>query len=309
MSSYIEIGNYVFRNVNAVSIESSWKNLTQRAKIKLPNIKALLEKNIKPGDPVIIKLGYNSSLNIEYEGFVSTIAPSTPIEITCEDEMWKLKQQTVTMSWRSVTLKEVLKYLVPDATIECPDIILSPFRIDKLSKAKALEKLKDEFTLVIYFRGKNLYAGLAYQEKDLGRQKYHFQKNIAHSSLVYKGKDDVKIKVKAISIMPNNTKIDTELGDADGEQRTLHFYNLTLAELKKQAQEKINLMKYDGYRGTFTGFGVPVVKHGMVAELLDNKYPERAGSYFIDSVNTTYDSNGFRREIELGRKAGTELIL
>ena len=308
MSCYIEIGKYIFRNVNSVRIESSWKELTSRATIKLPNIKRLLEKDIKNGDEVLIRLGYNGELKDEFVGYVASVSPKIPLEIMCEDEMWKLKQKTVSHSWRSVKLKDVLKTLVPDATIECPDVTLSPFRLDKVTVAMALEKLKDEYMLVVYFRNKKLFVGLAYNEKSLGEVNYHFQKNAMMSSLVFKKKEDIKIKVKAISIMPDNTRIEYEAGDPDGGQHTVHFYNHTKAELQALVKEKINRMKFDGYRGSFKAFGIPLPQHGMVANMMDDRYPERAGSFFIDGVTTDYGADGFRREVELGRSANSTLI-
>lgn len=309
MGCYIEIGKYIFRCVHSVEVNKSWKTLTDTATIKLPNVEGSLDKNIKPGDAVLIKFGYDDNLVTEFEGYVSSISPATPLEIMCEDEMWQQKQKQVNggkgMSWKTTTLGDVLKYLVPDATIECPVINLSPFRIDKsvTSVGAAIKEIKERFTLVAYYRSKKLYVGLAYQEKGLGTVKYHFQKNALVGDLVYKRKEDVKVKVKAISMLPNNTKIEEEVGDKEGETHTLHFYNLTKEELKQQAEEKIGRMRYDGYRGSFTAFGIPFIDHGMVAELMDDKYPERTGSFFVDTVKTSYGPGGIRRTIEPGKKA------
>lgn len=312
-SSYIEIGKYQFTDrVNSVSIEQSWKELAQTATIRLPNIKRLLEKEIVVGDPVLIQLGYNDNLVEEFRGFVSGINPGSPVEFECMDEMWNLKQQSnITKAWKSTTVKEVLKYLVPGATLDVPDITLSPFRIDKINTFEALKKLKESYNLVIYFRDGKLFCGLAYQE-DAGEVKYRLSGKTANcliGELKFKKSTDVKIKVNAISLLPNNTSISVDAGDTDGELRTLHFYNLTKDELKKQAEEKINLLKFDGYRGSLIGFGLPFAKFGMTAHLFDDNYPEREGIYFIDSVKTTYSVQaGYRRVVTLGRKANGTLI-
>jgi len=311
-SSDITIGNYQFIDrCNSAEINMSWKELAQTAKISLPNIKRLLEKNIKVGDVVLIKLGYNDTIVEEFRGYVSSVSPGTPVVFECMDEMWIYKQSTVTKAWRTTTVKDVLEYMIPSATIEVPEINLTSFRVDQVTVYDALKELKEKYGLVIYFREGVLFCGLAYQETNLGEVKYHFQQNIPlqNNSLIFRSANDVKVKVKAISMMPNNTSIKVEVGDADGEQRTLHFYNLTEAELKAQATDKINLLKFDGYRGDLTAFGVPVSKFGMAAELIDDKYPERAGKYFIDSVRTTYSvSAGYRRVVQLGRKANGSLL-
>lgn len=311
-TSHIEIGKYQFVDrCHGVEVNTSWKELAQTAKISMPNIKRTLEKNIAVGDVVVIKLGYNDILNDEFTGYVSSVSPGTPVVFECMDEMWKYKQTTVTKAWRSATVKEVIQYMIPDATIEVPGISLTNFRLNQVTVFDALKKLKEEYGLVIYFRDGVLFCGLAYQETDLGEVKYHFQKNIPlqNSGLVFRNSTDVKVKVKAVSLLPNNTSIKVEVGDTDGEQRTLHFYNLTESELKAQATDKINLLKFDGYRGELVTFGVPVARFGMTATLIDDKYPEREGDYFIDSVKTTYSvSAGYRRVVQLGRKANANLI-
>lgn len=310
MNSHITIGNYVFKTgkTNSVKITSSRKVIGDTAVIKLPNYRSgstKLDSLISEGDVVIIKLGYDEIYNVEFEGYVSEIKPSTPLEIICEDEIWNLKQEQVSMSWKKTSLHNVLRYLVPDATIECLDIDLSPFRLDKVSKAEALAKIKREFGLDVYFRNKKLYVGFAYQEKGVKEVRYNFQKNVPKGdSLTYKTKKGVKIKVKAISILKNNKRIEAEVGDKDGELRTLHFYNITSqSDLKKIAEEKLDLLKYDGYRGKMKAKGVPFVTHSARAELNSDKFPDRKGKYFIDEVITSYDGSGFKRELEIGKKA------
>jgi hypothetical protein len=311
MSSYIEIGTKTFRRNAGVQIKSSRKTLTDTASVKLPNLKALLDdptKKISVGDKIEISLGYNGNNNVEFSGYVSEIKPTSPIELMCEDEMWQLKQQYVSKSWESVKLVDVLKFLVSSVnTTECPDITLAPFRLDKTTKFKALEKLKEEYGLDVYFRDKKLYAGLAYGESGSKKVKYHFQKNVPTSTeqtgLIYKRKSDVKIKVQAISLTPDNKKIQEDVGDPDGELHTLHFYNLTKVQLKQQATDMIDKMKYDGYRGTLKTFGVPRPNHGDIAQLDDGKYLDRAGEFFIDSVEIDYNNRGYRKLLELGKKA------
>ena len=212
------------------------------------------------------------------------------------------------MSWRNTTLKEVLKYLVPEANIiECPDVTLSPFRLDNVTVAKALQTLKDEYLLTVYYRFDKLFVGLPYLEKGLGEVVYHMQKNVPSASeqgeLTFKRKEDLKLKVKAISIMPDNTRIEKEFGDSDGDSTTLHFYNKKESELEALAKEQINRMKYNGYKGSLNAFGRPFTMHGMIANLEDDKFPERQSAVFIDRVLVEYNSStGYKRKNELGRK-------
>lgn len=310
--SYIEVGRYVFRACNSVTVRSSWKTLGDTCTIQLPNIKELLSKgeNIKGGDAVLVKLGYDTEVEEEFRGYVTTVGTSQPYTIECMDEMYQLNRTTVTKAWDTTTLKEVVQYLVGDATVgDIPDISLDNFRLNRVSKGQALQKLKDEYGLVAYFRSGQLYVGLAYYEAGLGVQRYRFEAPDANapapSGLNYVRASDMRIKLTMVSLMPDNSKVTVEAGDADGEARTLHYFNKSAAELKALATDAINRLKYDGYRGSFLAKGLPRVTHGMVAELSSGAFPERDGRYFIDAVNTTFNGRtGYSREIELGRTAG-----
>lgn len=306
MNSRITIGQYVFNYCHQAEVNTSWKTLADTAVVELPNVEGMLEKQLKPGLPVIIELGYDGLFVEDFRGYVSAVSPKTPIRIECMDEMWKLRQETISKSWRSTTLEEVVRYIAPSALLaSVPLITLAPFRLDKVTRAEALEVIKEQYGLAVFFRGPQLYVGLPYQlDEDPFLWRYHFQKNVASfGSLEFRRADDVKVKVKAISILPNNDRLEEDLGDADGELHTLHFFNLTRSELKKQGDEKMKLLKFDGYKGSMLAFGFPNAQHSGIAVLDDGKYPERKGRYFIDAVKVTYGPNGYRREITPGKAA------
>lgn len=312
--SVVEVGDYVFRLVHSVTIKSSWKTLGDTCVIELPNIKDILAKQnvIKGGDRVVVKLGYNEDVVEEFRGYVQHVSSTWPYTIHCLDDLYPLTRDNVTMSWESTTLKDVLKYLVPSAALaQVPTITLKGFRLNRVTKAAALQKLRDEYGLVAYFREGKLYCGLAYGETGLGSVAYHFEKNLPkrQTGVDFVRAADIHLKVKAISMLPDNTTITVEAGDANGEERTLHYYDKTKAELKVLAEDAVNLLKYDGLRGTIATKGLPRCKHGQVAELVSDVYPERTGNYFIDSVTTTFNgSTGYSRAVELGRKSNAALI-
>lgn len=310
----VTIGGLTFDYVHSIDIKSSWKTLNDECIIQLPNQKDMLAAidAMGAGTSVTVKLGYDGNLSTEFEGYIKSVSANHPYTITCWDGMWNLAQQEVTKSWESTTLKEVVQFLVADSTVgDVPSVTLAPFKLNRVTKAAALQKLKDEYGLVAYFRGSKLYVGLAYYETGLGEFVYHFEKNVAkrNNRLEFKRSNDVKLKVKGISIKPDNTKIEVTAGDSDGELRTLHFYDKTEAELKALVNDRINLLKYSGYRGSFMSKGEPRPVHGAVAKLFSDLYPERNGSYFIDEVHTTFNgSTGFSRQITLGRLADATLI-
>jgi len=319
LSCNILIGNLAFGKVNEVSVVRDFREIGDTATIKLPSLKNRMEDAIQVGDAVSITLGYKGvQSNEEFLGYVSKVHPKTPFEIECEDHIFNLKRTPISNTWRATNLKEIISYLVSEVNAandtnitlheKIPDIEMTKFRFNKTNAAQALQILKDEHGLVAYFRANSLYVGLAYFDAQPTVQ-YSTKSNVISDDLTFRKAEDVKIKVNAIGITSDNKKIelDTPVGDADGDERTLFFYNITdKTKLKELAEAKLNLLKYDGMEGSLTTFLTPYATHGMVAELADPDYNDgRTGSYFIDSVEVKFGLNGARRVIELGPKAST----
>jgi phage protein D len=302
----IIIGPYKFnRHVHEVKVESSWQNLADTATIKLASLQGLTEKNVKPGMEVSIRMGYvGVSDTLEFEGFVKRVHPKVPVEIECEDSLYLLRKINLSKSFKDTTLKEVVNFIIKDTAIslhgQLPDVQLDKFRLPNINGAEALQKLKEEYGFVAYFRGKALYVGLAYTDKP-GEVKYDTTRNVAEMKLERRYAEDTRIKVLVKSIQKDNSVIEVEEGDADGEQRTIMRYNIKdKATLKQIAKDELKLFKRDGYEGSFTGWLVPFAAHGMTAHLDDPDYPERGGSYLINKVTTTFGTSGGRRIIEPG---------
>jgi hypothetical protein len=311
LSCKITIGDYEFTHVNEVSISSSRKELVDTAVIRLPRRykSATLTSVIKEGDPVSVELGYKGKLKTEFTGYVLKIGTKIPVEITCEDQMYKLKRTPAKAKiWASTTLKEIIHHLAPDASIEVPSIALAPYYIKgKLNVAKVLESLKDQYGLDVFYRpdGK-LYVGLGLYEKQsiqMGSNYYDTSLNVINNDLQFRTADAIRIRLKMISMQPNGKHITYEGGDGDGEIRTLHEYNLKLEDMKKLIDSRIKLFKTDRADGQFETFGIPFAMHGMIASLHNPYFTDQDGSYFIDKVETRFGVDGFRRVNTLGKRA------
>lgn len=283
--------------------------LTSTAVIKLANVKTFvgdptaLDRAISVGDEVVIELGYDGANKVEFVGYVSEKRPNVPFEIHCEDEMWKLKQKKVSGNYPSIKLSSLIESLVPGANLaQIMDINLTDFRINNATVSQVLSQIKTTYGLDVYFRGKTLYCGLAYLEG--GKIiKYHLQDNTIKNSLVFQQPGDFKIRVRAISLQSDNSYLETEVGDGDGNFTTLHFSNLSMDALQKAATEKVKELKIKGYKGSVTAWGRPFAQHGDTAQFLDRFYPQRQQSNFIDQVTVEWGQKGFRRIIVPGRRA------
>lgn len=297
-----------FSYCKEITIKKGWKSLTDTCVITLPRKLKLEGKNLvdflRPGFGVQVYLGYNGRFNLEFSGYIARVEPNVPAVLHCEDEMWKLKQTSYKFSYKSVSLSQLISDIAPNYKTVTVGAELGPFRISNVSAAKVLEELRKNFGFSSWFVGTTLYVGLPYSLGRKTKHLYGFQMNIIdNEKLQYRTKQEAKVKVKAISIFPNNSRIEEKLGDEQGEEHTLHFYGLQKAELKARALQELDKLKYDGYKGKIRSFGFPFCLHGDIAEISDELYTERTGAYFIDEVEVECGLSGFKRTLTLGGKA------
>lgn len=310
----ITLGKFNFNFVNEIEIDSSWQTFTDKATIRIPKSLQFEGKDIiagdnpqlKRGDPVKIELGYFPNLNTEFEGFITDIKPTLPLEIICEDEMYLIKQTNFNKSFRTVNLKvliaEVLKESGSSLSFVANDIELGKFRIVEANGVEVFEELKKSYGIYTFIQNGTLFSGLPYQIELQNKVKYHLEKNILDSSdLVFSRNDDQKLKVKAISIT-DNIKIEETLGDASGESRTLYFYGLSRKELIDTATREIERIKSTSLKGVLETFGEPFIQHNDIASINSESTPEKIGDYLVKRVFTRFGMGGFRREIEPDRK-------
>lgn len=318
LSTHIEIGDFEFDTCVETEIVSSVDSLTDTCKITIPRkfqwdgrtIALGDDPIIKRKDKVIVKAGYDGNLETQFIGYVRNIKPGVPVTIECEDSMMLLKQQEITKAYRSgLELRALLQDILPaDVEFVCVDMKLGDYRFSKVSPAMILQDLRSRYGLYSYFRlitepGKEtrpvLYVGWRYWTDNRFEADFVFGETIIDSSdLVYRRSEDVRLKVKVIGIRKNNQRHEVEVGDPDGELRTVHYYNTDDELLLKRAKQDLERFKYTGYYGSFTTFGEPSVQKGDIASLVANKYnPD--GKYLIQKVTKRIGvKTGYKQTIE-----------
>lgn len=317
---HIKIGDISFRSVNEVTIKHTIFSVGDTATLKLPlsaymrnAATSQLEKvqtsdKFKVGDKITISLGYNGRLNTEFVGFVKRLNLKMPLEIECEDFTWPLRRVNIKQSWKKASLKEILTYVGTQAGFQLldgtPDVTITNFMANNQTALWILQQIKDTYGLTVYFtQDGKLYAGLAYTRKS-GEVKLTTGRNVIKSDdLKWLNADEVKLKIKIISMEKNGNRLEAEIGDSDGEIRTLHFYDVKdKSQLQELAKAEIQKYKYSGYRGSVNCFISPYAEPTMTALLNDVQFPERSGSYFIESTEVKYGLQGARRKVTLGIK-------
>lgn len=326
-----------FNFYNSWETNESYEHLTDTAKIVVPAKLSMEGLNLfsgtnpvfKRGDKVEIEAGYYPTLRTVFKGYVKEISSHTPIEIECEDEMYQLKQYTVNYPEKyslittgkngrhlkrpkiissNITLQQLMDNIIADdidfKVID--DIKLGQFRATRATPAMVLDKLRTEYGLFSYFRDGVLQIGFANNASDTKEEEFIIEEVVINSDeLDYQTKEDVKVKVKAISMMPDNSKIEVEAGDPDGEQKTIHKYNLSKEDLQKVADKWVAEFKYTGFVGELETFGEPYLRHGDRAKIVSRKHPEKNGVYLVKSVRRRGSvEGGFRQYLTLGAKVG-----
>lgn len=321
LGAEITIGGIRFKRVNSVEIESDMRRLEDVATIKIPTTALLTKtgdfatevetaKTFAVGDEVIIKKGYDGDLREEFHGYVSKIRPNTPLEIECVDATWLLRRINLQKGFQNVTLRELLDFILSGTGItlegEPPTINFKQFYFRNVSAAKALQKLKDEYGLVMYFKSfKKLFVGIS-SDNDGATVKYRFGQNVIDQNLEWESEEDVKMSVKAINIRKDNTKVEKEVGDAEGEKRTIFLYDLqNESDLERLALEELKKYRFTGYKGSFKTFLLPVCRVGNVADIVDPNFPERGGKYLIEKITVSYGEGGGRRKVTPGLKVSS----
>lgn len=313
LCSKITIGDKSFTGVSDVKIKRSIHELGATATIKVPVTAVLHSESepptyvetaqaIKVGDRVTVMLGYDGVKNVEFRGYVKLLNLKTPLEIVCEDEFYTTRSRKVTLQGKT-TLHQILT----DCGLRvgyAVTLTLSSFQADNKPVAWVLAKLQTEYGLTIWFDldGK-VYASEPY--KVVGRDvKYRLRYNvISDDDLKYHRADDVKLKVKAVCIYKDGTKVEAEIGAKDGTEKKLYFYDVKEQnELAALAAAELRRYSFDGYSGKITTFLQPYAEPCMAAAIEDEVYNVRDGRYYIESTEVTYGTGGGRRTIEIGLK-------
>lgn len=297
--------------VTEVEITRDTEKLTDECHLTLPKkIKwdGATEIPVQRGDGVKVWLGYDDDLQLAFVGYVRDVGFKTPVVITCEDEMFKLKQmEAKKKAYKSVNLETLLK----DQGLKYPlrvmgEQSLGQYRVTADTVASLLGHLQEN-GVRSFFRYEDgspvLYCGVLFERDSRPSQVFATGVNIIDDQNLEQQKaENMRLRIKAISLMPDNKKVRVEVGDADGERRTLHTYNKKKEELKAWAEQEIKRLKRDGLTGSFTTFGYrPVDKLDAIGIKIDG---EKKGVYQVKKNVIKYGTGGFRQEITLGMRTG-----
>lgn len=212
------------------------------------------------------------------------------------------------------------------------------FIIGNETACQVLQRLQKTYGFESYFRGNELRCGsLIYIPSEAVTKNFVFQRDILpDDELEYVRKDDLtlsaiarntltettgkltkdgqaktkKVRIEVLVTLRNGKQVIKEIKRGDkvatnneGERRTLFFPGAkTVDELGKLALAELVKYYYTGLKGSFTTFGLPFMRQGDNANIIDNILPERQGLYRIKKVEYSGGVSGLRQKIFLDFK-------
>ncbi len=150
---------------------------------------------------------YATTINRIFTGFISAVDAKIPVKLSCEDNMWKLKQIAATDKNYPASIDNIgdifadfysadrFRYNVHPEKNAFFKLSIGNFRILNETWAKVFERLRKDKRLYFYFRGDIMRGGgIVYYPQDQGAAiPFAFQKNIIKDELTYKLKTDINI--------------------------------------------------------------------------------------------------------------------
>lgn len=304
---------------NAVEWKGSVDNYSDTAMVKVPGVARLrttdnqystvnAAEQFTEGMKVGIYCGYNGNLPLRFEGFIRRINFTIPVEIECEGYSYQLrKKEGYTKSYGSTTVRQVLADLIAGTDIKLssfiPDIPLKNIYFKNVKGTDVLDYLKDKCLLTIKFTGAQLYCGLV-QTEPANVVKLRLGWNvIKDGDLKFDtGKELATVNIQIEKRNADGTKTKANVGAKDGASKILKIRHIDDPALQKEiADKKRKELQYRGYEGSITLFAIPVVLPGDAVDIIDKRYPQRTGKYFVEAVEGSMSvSGGGRQKVKIG---------
>jgi len=329
-----------YDHVHSLKIRSSWKEITDTATVEMPlllrqrsdsGVQRSFADKFTVGDFIEITCQYqglyDTYTSVEFKGFIKKISPKIPLTLECEDGSYWFRRVSLYKEWKksdAPSLQSVLKYVVNEVNAESKykfelkvsadlNHQFTTFRIgtndNKVSAAEALQFLKDNYGVALWFDEATLYAGLAYTQASESKEVViNLQGNVLRNGnhLTFRDASDVQYVEEGKAFTQDNKVIEARYpATGSGDTRPFITYDAkdkaTLEKLIKAHHAKLGgQARLEGYVCTKL---VPFVRHSDVVRLIDPDFKEREGKYLVDTVELEFDTrSGFTRKIYPGIK-------
>lgn len=312
MTHDVKVEGYKPFKCNSMQWTRSIDNCIDTAKLKLPGIckfkggeRVITGMQFKEGMKVTIYAGYDNKNDMRFMGFIKRINFNSPLEIECEGYSYQLRKKSINKSFLNTTIREILQFITEGTDIKLADNIpaipIPKVLFKNYNGLQVLEYMKEKCLLTAYFDFNTLYVGLrgGLQKPEI---KFQLRWNvIKDSELVFNTNTtiiNILLDGREQNGEQNRQKAKTIKA---GNEKIVKLFLITdpvwRQKIAEDVQAKINNR---GYSGSITAFLHPLAEPGMSAKIIDTRYKERNGSYFIESVEGSFAPSGGRQKIGIG---------
>lgn len=319
MTHEIKIDGNIIPLVTAVSVKMDVTQLANTATIELPAtaFKRRLAQvaDIRRGQKVEIRLGYDGRNELEFSGYVNRRTDKDGgMVVECEDAMFLFRQtQMANQEFVNPTMKSLLGKVaqaVGGIKVDTKlDYSYEKFVFQNASAFDVLKKIQEETKAHVYLTTDNvLHVEPQYIEKSSKVVKYSFQANICRDGLNLTWKDTTEnpliVEVEGTGKVNGKvTKVTVTSGKAGGDRIKEKIRGIVDKKtLQSIANDMLASRNHIGFEGSFDAWLRPFVTAGDFVELIDDEDGTRNGKYYVKSVETTFDSGGGKRKINLGHR-------
>ena len=300
---------WTIRRVHELKITADTSTLADTCRIEMPkNITWGLGEQcpIRRGDEVSVWLGYNDKLKLRFKGFVQSVKVGEPTVITAEDWVFLLRETRIKSKlYTKASLGDILADIVPK-TVRVKtsgEIKIGSWKTTAETVAGEISLLCESYPITAFFELEDdqqptLFVFTSWIDGRRLAGDFAEGKNIISHSLEYRKSDDVKVRIRGISTLPNGKKI--EYVEGDGQESVKNYYNLSEEELKAVVKAELKRQKWEGLKGSFETFGSPIVRKADKVDLM--LQGEKRGRYIVKGVEITFGQGGYRQRIETQRK-------
>lgn len=297
--------NWVINKPASCEISFDINNITQLCTVVLPKKTKWHNEStipIKRGDKIKVRLGYNDRLETVFTGYVKSISAKTPIEIICEDYMFLLKNQpAIKKTYSNADLETILKEQLPSGMNfnVFGNINFGKYVVNSDTVAQLLGDLKENGFL-FFFKDGILNAGVIFEsEINVKKQVFKERINIIESNdLQWSNAEGINLRIKAGGTDSSGNKIpEFEVGDKEGELRSLFRINTTKEALETEAKTKLTEWKISGLNGNFVTFGAKIVFLLGTIKIQIAEHP--IDNYRVVKNTITFNTSGYRQNITI----------
>lgn len=264
------------------------------------------------GMAVEIKAGYNGNNVTRFKGFVKRINLKVPTEIECEGYSYLFRPIRFSKGYtRKTTVKTVVQDLLSAGGLtgkvslhpKFMDVTFEPFTFKDFSGTQVFDFLQKQYKLTIFFAFDQLYVGLRetlWTNATVNPVKLRLGWNtIKDDKLMFNAaKEFAKVNIMAVSRNLDGTRNKgVNKLQQPGGTKIEHLLSRDAAYLAKVAEQEKTLLTFKGYSGQLSALLEPYIEPGSSVDISDPVYQQRAGRYFVESVDGAISRTGGGRQI------------